>query len=169
MTGDGRYSGTMMWPGSNFEYQNRSSTFYRGFNASTSWFERVDTVISWITDVRTPANLVYLYFEEPDHTGHEFGPESDQLNEQLRRVNQIVDYFKKKLSDRGLWDQVNLIFLADHGMAEIKPQGVVDLDQVLNPGSYNFCGVSPGLHILPKPGNSKDLIVFFKSCLKNEL
>ncbi|XP_065222551.1 ectonucleotide pyrophosphatase/phosphodiesterase family member 5-like [Planococcus citri] len=152
MSGDQRYSGTMMWPGSNFAYQNKHSTFYQAFNITTPWFKRVDTVISWITHPKTPANLVYLYFEQPDEAGHQFGPDSDQMNLQLVRINHIVDYFKAKLMDEGLWDKVNLLFLADHGMAKVQSQGVIDLDQILNPGSYKFCGSSPGLHVVPKSG-----------------
>ena len=141
-----------MWPGGNITFQNRHPTFYQNYVESHSWFDRVDTVISWITHPKTPANLIFLYFEQPDETAHHFGPDSDQVNDQLRRIDQIVSYFKTKLSVEGIWDRVNLLFLADHGMAGVKPQGVIDLDQFLSHGSYNFCGVSPGLHVLPKPG-----------------
>lgn len=55
------------------------------FNNSVLFDERVDTVMSWFTDKKTPANLVMLYFEEPDGRGHVYGPESQVVNSFYRR------------------------------------------------------------------------------------
>lgn len=67
----------MMWPGSDFEYEHTSCTFTTKFNTSIPWTKRVDTVMEWFTDKKTPANLVMLYIEEPDADGHIYGPDSD--------------------------------------------------------------------------------------------
>lgn len=142
----------MMWPGTNFEYQKRRTTFHYDFNDTVSWQFRVDTVLSWIVNETTPANLVYLYFEQPDGAGHHFGPDSNELNDQLKRINEIVVYFFQQLTERGIREKVNLIFLADHGMAGINSEEIIDLEQYLNSNAYTFCGTSPGLQILPKAG-----------------
>ncbi|KAJ8872793.1 hypothetical protein PR048_026409 [Dryococelus australis] len=81
--GDGRHSGTMMWPGSDYEYQNTRPTFQMNFSVSVPWEQRVDTVIDWFLDPVTPANLAMLYIEEPDASAHIFGPESSQVLKQV--------------------------------------------------------------------------------------
>jgi hypothetical protein len=44
-------------------YQNTTLTFSQNFNTSVPFFDRVDTVLSWILHPQTPANLVFLYLE----------------------------------------------------------------------------------------------------------
>lgn len=150
LSGDDRYSGVMMWPGSDLEYQRRHPTFYHGYDNVTSWQTRVDTVLNWILNETTPANLVLLYFEQPDFAGHHFGPDSDELNQQLVRINNITGYLMNKLTEGGIRHLVNMFFLADHGMAAI--QNVINLDEYVNPNAYTVCSGSPGLQILPRTG-----------------
>lgn len=66
----------MMWPGSNFQYDGVNCTFTGKFDPKAKWEHRVDQVLSWFTDSKTPANLVMLYIEEPDSHGHVYGPQS---------------------------------------------------------------------------------------------
>lgn len=142
----------MMWPGANFHYQNRLPTFYQAFNDTVSWKWRVDEVLGWILNETTPVNLAYLYFEQPDEAGHHFGPDSPQVNDELRRINDIVVYLLQQLDKYAIRDKVNLFFLADHGMASVSSGQIIDLDKYLDSKTYTFCGTSPGLHILPNPG-----------------
>lgn len=75
----GKHSGCM-WPGSDFEYNGMKCTFAKSFDDTVKFEERVDTVMTWFTDKHTPANLVFLYLEEPDSVGHVYGPASDQVS-----------------------------------------------------------------------------------------
>lgn len=75
----GKHSGCM-WPGGDFEYNGVKCTFSMSFNKTFEFEERVDTVMSWFTNEKTPANLVFLYLEEPDAVGHIYGPESDRVS-----------------------------------------------------------------------------------------
>lgn len=69
----------MMWPGSDFQYQNTTCTFHTAFIESMPWIERVDMAISWFKHETTPANLVMFYIEEPDTHAHMFGPDSEKV------------------------------------------------------------------------------------------
>lgn len=46
----------------------------------------------WIKDKNKPANLVFLYFDEPDHTAHFHGIGSKETNETLAKVDEIIKY-----------------------------------------------------------------------------
>lgn len=70
----------MMWPGSDFKYDDISCTFTTKFNTAEPWENRVDTVMSWFTNKKTPANLVMLYIEEPDAHGHIYSPDSNVVS-----------------------------------------------------------------------------------------
>jgi len=48
--------------------------------------------MSWIENENQPANLVFAYFEEPDRTGHKKGVGSQEINNQIVRVDDTVKY-----------------------------------------------------------------------------
>lgn len=75
---NGKHSGCMFWAGSNFEYKGKTCTFTEVFIPfkPINHTEKVDKALSWFTDKSTPANLVMLYFDEPDEHSHEYGPDS---------------------------------------------------------------------------------------------
>lgn len=68
-----------MYPGSNFKYQNRSCTFTEVYKPKYDFEKRVDVAFLYMQHPKTPANLVMLYFEQPDDAGHKHGPESKQV------------------------------------------------------------------------------------------
>lgn len=70
-----------MWPGSNFLYNRNQTgcTFTKPYDNETNWIQKVDTVMQWIMDPVKPANLIMLYFDEPDFHGHVFSPNSDMV------------------------------------------------------------------------------------------
>lgn len=82
----GHRSGCMMWPGSNFAYNgNRTTCAYtQSFNGTTPWRDKVDMVMKWLSDPLKPANLVMLYFHEPDFHGHVFSPDSEAVRNSFR-------------------------------------------------------------------------------------
>jgi len=60
-----------------------------------------------------------LYIENVDHAGHSYGPVAPELDDQLVIADQVVGFFMEGLKIRGLQDCVNIIIVADHGMAPI--------------------------------------------------
>ncbi len=152
MSGDNRHSGTMLWPGSAFTYQNTSITF-RETNSSMDFSARVNTTIFWILHEETPANLVFLYFDEPDWAAHMNGPDSERMDMQLIRLNGITEYLLYKLQKHGLTDRVSLIFVSDHGMTTIAKENQMDFRQFLDNEVYIACGESPYWYINVSPGN----------------
>lgn len=77
---NGKHSGCMMWAGSNYEYEGKNCTFTGVFELGLKYEVKVDRALSWFTDKSTPANLVMLYFDEPDEQSHRYGPDSPQVS-----------------------------------------------------------------------------------------
>ncbi|KAJ8977908.1 hypothetical protein NQ317_012409 [Molorchus minor] len=155
--GKGRYSGTMMWPGAIFPYQGKNITYVKEFQPNYAWNERVDTVISWITNPKKPANLVMLYFEEPDTHGHAFGPNSDTVKELIEQLDNITLYLKEKLQEHKLTDKVNVIHLSDHGMISVTPPNFINITQYIKNGTYEWTGASPCIQIIPHEGYTEEI------------
>ena len=63
----------------------------------------------------TRPDFMTLYFDQPDHAGHSFGPESDGVNGQLETVDELVDILMTNLYERNLQNCINIIIIADHG------------------------------------------------------
>lgn len=115
-----RFSGSMMWPGSHVEYHHHLITHVQTYNDSLTWHQRIDIVMSWLTNKTHPANCVFIYFDEPDTTAHEYGPFSPQVMAQVKRADETISYLLDQLKEKKLSTRTNLILVSDHGMAEIK-------------------------------------------------
>lgn len=140
----------MMWPGSNFPYNGTNATFTVKYNSSTPWNYRVSTALNWFIHPITPANLVMMYFEEPDAESHAFGPGSPEVLEQIRRTDNITKYILDSLAKKNLLD-VNIIFLSDHGMEGVTRDRIIDLRETIG-DKADMYGTSPVCQIYPKPG-----------------
>ncbi|XP_014277015.1 ectonucleotide pyrophosphatase/phosphodiesterase family member 5 isoform X1 [Halyomorpha halys] len=152
LAGKGRHSGVMMWPGSNFAYNGTNATFMVKYNSSVPWDHRVTTALKWFVHPETPANLVMMYFEEPDSESHAFGPGSPEVLEQIRRTDNITKYILDSLANNNLSD-VNIIFLSDHGMEAVTRDRIIDLRQSVGEKADMY-GTSPVCQIYPKPGQT---------------
>ncbi|XP_071440349.1 bis(5'-adenosyl)-triphosphatase enpp4-like isoform X2 [Hetaerina americana] len=168
MAGNGRHSGVMMWPGGEFPYGNASNlsecpengilpTFNQKWNASVPWRHRVDTIMDWMTHNETPTNLVMLYFEEPDTTGHIYGPDSSQAKEQVRKVDETLAYICDKIVAKNLSKVINMIVLSDHGMQTVTPSRIIDLTTTVNTSLYTMPNSSPAVHIHPLEGFEEEV------------
>lgn len=165
--GGERRSGTMMWPGSIYEYQGISPTFSQNFNGSIPWEERIDTLISWFVHPEHPINLGILYIEEPDYHGHMIGINSTEFDDILRKLDNITRYLHNKIEYYNLHD-LNVVHLSDHGMATVKLDRIIDLTKYVNSSDYKFVGTPPGYHIFPHPGKEDAVYQALKQATKTE-
>ena len=73
--------------------------------------------MDWFTNENL--NFITLYFPEPDHTGHRYGPDSPEVTEKVEKMDGILGYLMMKLEENRLTDKVNVIVTSDHGMHSI--------------------------------------------------
>ncbi|KAM4693840.1 bis(5'-adenosyl)-triphosphatase ENPP4 [Discoglossus pictus] len=145
----GHKSGSGMWPGSEVYIHNMTIDNMK-YNRNVSFAERVDTVTSWFTRAKDPINFATLYWEEPDSSGHHFGPDDHKnMTEVLRSVDENVGYLMSKLKNLSLWDSVNVIITSDHGMAELSKDRVIELDKCIGRENYTLVDNTPVAAILP--------------------
>jgi ectonucleotide pyrophosphatase/phosphodiesterase family protein 1/3 len=72
---------TFFWPGSDVEIRKMRPDYWHRYNSSVPWSDRVKAVLEWLDlpDSKRPS-FIAMYVEEPDHTGHTSGPQSQEVN-----------------------------------------------------------------------------------------
>ena len=147
----GKKSGAFFWPGNAVPVNDKYSRNYAKniYNPNVSFIDRIDTIIEWFMD---GVNLGLLYIDEPDTTGHMYGPDSDNLYNQIIELDKVIDHLIKKLNAHNLFTRTNIIISSDHGMATVNDNGIIELDSVIDKTLYNATSASPVWHIWPNNG-----------------
>jgi len=123
----GMRSACFFWPGSEAEIAGERPSYYLHFDNTYPDEKRIDQVIAWL---KLPAaerpHFITLYYYEPDHTGHEAGPDSPQTGEAVHHVDALMGMLMADLKTVHL--PVDLIVVSDHGMATVEGDWI-DLDR----------------------------------------
>ncbi|NWU14596.1 ENPP3 phosphodiesterase, partial [Cephalopterus ornatus] len=110
-------AGTFFWPGSDVEINGTYPNLYTVFNSSVIYEQRISGILKWLDKTKSERPDFYtLYIEEPDSSGHSFGPVSGGVIKALQVADQALGMLMDGLKQRNLHNCVNLIVLADHGM-----------------------------------------------------
>ncbi|XP_008311221.1 ectonucleotide pyrophosphatase/phosphodiesterase family member 1 [Cynoglossus semilaevis] len=110
---------TFFWPGSDVAINGSFPDFYKVYDKSISFEDRLSTLFQWLSlPQRERPDLLTLYLEEPDTAGHHYGPGSQEVIDALKKVDKILGMLMDGLTEKGLHHCVNLIITSDHGMEE---------------------------------------------------
>ncbi|KAJ8355512.1 hypothetical protein SKAU_G00183060 [Synaphobranchus kaupii] len=152
----GRSSGAAMWPGTDVKIRGTYPTHFLPYNASVGFEDRVQSLVGWFSQ-DPPASLGLLYWEEPDASGHALGPDSPRMEAVIADVDAKLGFLRQELRRAGLYDRLNLVVTSDHGMAQMSPERVVELDEYLSRDAYTWIDKSPVVGILPKEGKLEEV------------
>ncbi|BDU24911.1 ectonucleotide pyrophosphatase/phosphodiesterase [Flavobacterium sp. GSB-24] len=143
---------SFFWPGSDID--NRNPSYFKNYNGKIPYGARIDTVMKWL---QLPENqsphLVTLYFDEPDHSGHNFGPNSPETKKAVTKMDSIMGELSRKLDQLPIGKQINLIIVSDHGMANISNDKKVAVLDYLKPEWLGYKDViNPIMSLQAKAG-----------------
>lgn len=143
----------MMWPGSDVVIHNRTATHFWHYDHDMPFRERLGNVTKWMTrnGKEEGAKFAALYWEEPDQSGHRYGPENTtKMREVLKQVDDDIGLLISDLKTADLWGRVNLIITSDHGMAQCSSDRIIALDKCLHPDNYTLVDLTPVAALIPK-------------------
>jgi len=121
------------WVGSEAPIQGIQPRYWKRYAESTDFIARVDSVIYWLNlPQEQRPHFITLYFQEPDATGHDFGPQSEETGRMVTHLDSIIGYLVEQVNKLPFADRVNLIVTADHGMGPISPDKYVNLTAYLD-------------------------------------
>ena len=150
---------TYFWPGSEAPIGGVRPTYYKLYDASVPDAERVGQVLQWLSLPSAQApSLLTVYFNDVDDAGHRFGPNAPETDSAIARVDSAVGALMDGLEQRGLTGTVNLIVVSDHGMAEVAPDHVIHLEQLIDTAAVNLVDQGPIVSLSPKSGRGDEII-----------
>ena len=150
----GLRTATMFWPGSEADIHNQHPDYWKPFDGAVTADQRVDQILAWLdlpADQRP--SFLTLYFDAVDHAGHTYGPDTPQVNEAIRSTDAALARLVQGLKQRGLFDRINIIVVADHGMASVPPQNSVLIDRLIPSKQVETVGLGVLAGFNPKPGH----------------
>lgn len=170
----GLKAATYFWPGSEVHKGswNCPANYCMQYDGSVPFEDRVDTVLKYfdLPSEDMPAFMT-LYFEDPDHQGHKVGPDDPDITEAVARIDKLIGRLIDGLEKRGVFEDVNIIMLGDHGMVGTCDKKLIFLDDLAPwiqiPKEW-VQSYSPLLAITPPSGISvKDVVAKMNEGLKS--
>ncbi|MBL0735449.1 alkaline phosphatase family protein [Flavobacterium sp. GN10] len=143
---------SFFWPGSDIDKRNPS--YFKNYDGKIPYGARIDTVMKWLQlPEKQRPHLVTLYFDEPDHTGHNFGPLSPKTEKTVIKMDSIIGEISRRLDQLPIGKKINLIIVSDHGMATISNDKKVAVLDYLKPEWLGYKDViNPIMSLQAKPG-----------------
>jgi predicted AlkP superfamily pyrophosphatase or phosphodiesterase len=115
----GMRSASFFWVGSEADIQGVRPTYYLKFDGSFPNSKRVEQVLAWLhVPPEQRPHMITLYFSDTDTAGHRYGPDSSQVGDAVHELDGEIGKLMEGIKESKL--RVDLIVLADHGMAEVK-------------------------------------------------
>ncbi|MEW5841708.1 MAG: nucleotide pyrophosphatase/phosphodiesterase family protein, partial [Bacteroidota bacterium] len=151
------------WPGSELTGTSRRPTYREFFDYSRPEETRLQGVIDWLKlPIEKRPHFITLYFQNTDTEGHEYGPNSPEVNEAIKKLDSITGLLFKKLDEIGLKDSVNVIFVSDHGMTNISQQKEINVEKIIGTGKATLGDFGPTMMVFPKKENFQEVYDLLK-------
>uniref|UniRef100_A0A8C1Z2T0 SMB domain-containing protein n=1 Tax=Cyprinus carpio TaxID=7962 RepID=A0A8C1Z2T0_CYPCA len=130
----GLKAGTFFWPGSDVAINGSFPDIYMNYDGSV--------YLTHTSHCVKEPDFFTIYLEEPDSSGHSYGPVSGGLILALQGVDRVIGQLMNGLKQLNLHQCVNIIIVADHGMEETSCERKEALQNFI--GDVNHLYVSEG-------------------------
>jgi predicted AlkP superfamily pyrophosphatase or phosphodiesterase len=154
---NGLHSGIMFWPGSEAAVHGSRPDYWSAYDKKLAGVSRVDAVLGWLElpEADRPS-LMTLYLDTIDNAGHRYGPDSAELDAELRAVDATIRRLIDGLVERNLDQTVNIVIVSDHGMVSTSPDRVIYLDDLLPDAFARVVSYGVLTGVVPKRGHGRD-------------
>lgn len=135
-------SAVHMWPGSEAHINGVDPSYLDKFNADERLEAKVKRVLELVdlpgpNDTRADPTkprpqLIAAYVPVVDAKGHKWGPNSTEIDNTIKNVDNMVNGILDGLDERGLADVVNVIVVSDHGMASTDATRLYQLEDLID-------------------------------------
>ena len=144
---------SFFWVGSEANIQGMRPDYWKVFDSQIPFGQRIDTVVNWLQlPEKERPHLILCYMEEPDESGHDFGPDSKQVKQKVSYLDSLVGVFTRKLNKLPVSNRINFIIVSDHGMTALSPSGTSYLYDYINRSQLERGeGSNPVYFLDPKP------------------
>jgi len=152
-------SATYFWPESDAKIEGVLPSYYFPYNKSTPYQDRINEIMRWL---KLPAEqrpqFITGYFSLVDTTGHEFGPDTEEVRIAVTKLDNYIGQLKQRISAE-LSFPVNLVIVSDHGMVSINKESKIDWANLNKFSNYKVVNGSTQLMLYAKEGVKNNTIV----------
>ena len=133
----GLHTAVFYWPGSDVAVGGHYPDIWHSYDEKPhlTFTQRVDGIMQQLTAKKSP-DLIMAYFEEPDASGHSYGPQAKQTRAAVENIDSLLGSLWTRIGKAGLQDQVNLVVVSDHGMAWFTPSRQITVGRYLHKDWY---------------------------------
>jgi predicted AlkP superfamily pyrophosphatase or phosphodiesterase len=134
----GMRSASFFWPGSEAEIQGKRPSYYLKYDGAIPDEKRAEQILDWL---KLPADqrphFLTLYFSIVDNAGHKHTPDSPEVAEAVRHVDDIIGKLLAGFAASHL--PVDVIVVSDHGEATTQGNWIY-LDQFTDLSHFEVAG-----------------------------
>ena len=145
----------MYWPGSETDFDGWRPDAWVPFDPPLRNDKRVEQLLEWFDEPQRP-HFATLYFSDVDGAGHSHGPADREVEVALLEVDGMIQRLIDGLEARGLFDQVDLIVVSDHGMTELSRDRAIFLDDHIDIDDYWIAAWGPYVTLDPRDASRFD-------------
>ena len=148
---------SFFWVGSEAPISGIYPSYWKKYDQKVSFSDRIGTVMSWLSlpEDKRP-QLILLYYHEPDASGHQYGPESEEVKKCLVDLDHKLAEFTGKLKQLPCFSGIDFIVVSDHGMEATNRIRSVNLSDYLDTAWFSHIkGSSPVLMFKAKGENTQ--------------
>jgi predicted AlkP superfamily pyrophosphatase or phosphodiesterase len=115
------------WPGSDVAVNGKYPNVWHKYNEKPhmTFAQRADSVMAYLTKKNAP-DLILAYFEEPDGSGHSYGPQAKETRHAVESMDSLLNSLWTRIVKAKKADDVNFVVVSDHGMTWFTPSRNID-------------------------------------------
>lgn len=157
----GQIAASYFFVGTETMIDGEMPTKWRIYNGRVPNKMRVDEVLGYLDlPLERRPTMISMYFSTTDDVGHEFGPDAVETKYAVWEADEYIERLMEGLKKRGIDQQVNVIIVSDHGMANYYPKNVTFLDDVFSIDALTerIIWTNEIVQIFPKPGKAGEIL-----------
>ena len=133
----GKRTAVFYWPGSDVAVGGQYPDLWHSYDEKPhlTFEQRIDGILGQLKAKPSP-DLIMAYFEEPDASGHLYGPQARQTQAAVEHIDSLLGHMWGRICKEGLSDSVNLVIVSDHGMTWYMPSRQIAITPNLQPSWY---------------------------------
>lgn len=110
------------WPGSDVAISGKRPDVWHDYGEKPhmTFAQRADSIVAYL-DKKAAPDLIMAYFEEPDASGHSFGPQAKETRRAVEAADSLLASLWARIERTGMGGKVNLVVVSDHGMTWFTP------------------------------------------------
>ncbi|RMF58350.1 MAG: alkaline phosphatase family protein [Calditrichaeota bacterium] len=140
------------WPGSEMNLEYRHPTYFEHYEHNRPYPDRVQGVLNWLQlPEKQRPHFITLYFDETDRKGHVYGPDSPETNRAIQLSDSLLGILIEGLKNIQMLEKTNIIVVSDHGMTEVAPEKIININALLPDIHFEYIGSGPIMMLRPDP------------------